>query len=96
MSSKAGPPPSPRYTSLLCEFMAYVHQKAKPYPKDHEVSGIFNYCIILLFINYICRVFDFVHKMCQLTSSCVTAIFSSRIFTFYIIILLSSLKMNLT
>lgn len=38
MSSKAGPPPSPRYTSLLCEFMAYVHQKAKPYPKDHEFS----------------------------------------------------------
>ena len=65
MSSKAGPPPSPRYTSLLCEFMAYVHQKAKPYPKDHEVSDIFNYYIILLFINYIYRVFDFVHKMCH-------------------------------
>jgi len=45
MSSKAGPPPSPRYTSLLCEFMAYVHQKAKPYPKDHEVSDIFIYVL---------------------------------------------------
>ena len=38
MSSKAGEPPSPRYLSLLCEFMAFVHKKSKPYPKDREFT----------------------------------------------------------
>ena len=38
MSNKSINPPSPRYLTILCEFMAFVHEKAKPYPKDHEVS----------------------------------------------------------
>ncbi|KAL7496762.1 hypothetical protein ACHAWT_004909 [Skeletonema menzelii] len=29
-------PPTPRYTSIFCEFMAHFHQKPEPYPKDHE------------------------------------------------------------
>ena len=59
MSSKAGPPPSPRYTSLLCEFMAYVHQKAKPYPKDHEVSDIFIYCMYYFIYKLYMSIFRF-------------------------------------
>jgi len=31
-------PPSPRYLTILCEFMAFYHEKVKPYPKDHEFS----------------------------------------------------------
>ena len=37
MSRKAGIPPSARYFTLLCEFVAFVHEKPKPYPKEHEV-----------------------------------------------------------
>lgn len=29
-------PHSPRYLTILCEFMAFFHEKDKPYPKDHE------------------------------------------------------------
>jgi hypothetical protein len=39
MSNKnTNPPPSPRYLTILCEFMAYFHEKDKPYPKDHEFT----------------------------------------------------------
>ena len=39
MSNKNAPP-SPRYLTILCEFMAFCHEKPKPYPKEHEVSSI--------------------------------------------------------
>ena len=35
MSAK---PPSPRYRTILCEFMAFYQGKPKPYPKEHEFS----------------------------------------------------------
>mmetsp|Transcript_3052 Transcript_3052/g.6699 ORF Transcript_3052/g.6699 Transcript_3052/m.6699 type:complete len:458 (+) Transcript_3052:253-1626(+) len=38
MSNKNGTPPSPRYLTILCEFMGFFHEKPKPYPKDHEFS----------------------------------------------------------
>ena len=38
MSNKNTNPPSPRYLTILCEFMAYFHEKDKPYPKDHEFT----------------------------------------------------------
>mmetsp|Transcript_39347 Transcript_39347/g.82753 ORF Transcript_39347/g.82753 Transcript_39347/m.82753 type:complete len:483 (+) Transcript_39347:436-1884(+) len=33
-----GTPPSPRYRTILCELMAFFHEKPKPYPRDHEFS----------------------------------------------------------
>lgn len=37
MSNKSTPP-SPRYLTILCEFMAFFHEQPRPYPKDHEFS----------------------------------------------------------
>ncbi|KAL3827031.1 hypothetical protein ACHAXA_007538 [Cyclostephanos tholiformis] len=39
MSHKISAPPSPRYLTILCEFMAFFHEKSIPYPKDHEFTA---------------------------------------------------------
>lgn len=39
MSNNNANPPSPRYLTLLCEFMAFFHEKDKPYSKDHEFTA---------------------------------------------------------
>ncbi|KAL7448924.1 hypothetical protein ACHAWC_001038, partial [Mediolabrus comicus] len=35
MSKPVKTPPTPRYTSIFCEFMAHYHQRPTVYPKDH-------------------------------------------------------------
>ncbi|KAL7526952.1 hypothetical protein ACHAXR_001724 [Thalassiosira sp. AJA248-18] len=38
LSPNKSTPPSPRYLTILCEFMAFFHKKPKPYPKEHEFA----------------------------------------------------------